>query len=105
AEVSARGEAEPADQARREVGDDVAVEVRQYEHVVLLGPLDELHREVVDDAVLELDVRVLLRDLAGDLQPEAVRELHDVRLVHARDLAAAEAARVVEGELEDAARS
>ena len=89
----------------REVGDDVAVEVRQHEHVVLLGPLDELHAEVVHDPVLELDVRVLLGDLAGDLQPEPVRELHDVRLVDARHLAAAEAPRVVEGELEDAARS
>ena len=36
---------------------------------------------------------------------EPVRELHDVRLVHGRDLAAAVAARVVEGELDDAARA
>ena len=56
AEVAARGEAETADQARGEVGDNVPVEIRQHEHVVLLGPLDELHREVVHDAVLELDV-------------------------------------------------
>jgi hypothetical protein len=39
------------------------------------------------------------------LQVQAVRELHDVRLVHGRDLAAAVAARVVEGELDDAARA
>ena len=102
---AARGEAEPADQARGKVGDDVAVQVREHEHVVLLGPLDELHRQVVDDAVLELDVRVLLRDLAGDLEPEPVRELHDVRLVHGRHLAAAEPARVVERELDDPARA
>ena len=38
-------------------------------------------------------------------QPKAVRELHDVRLVHAGDLAAAHPARVVERELEDAARA
>ena len=56
AEVRAGREAEAADQAGAEVGDDVAVEVRQHEHVVLLGPLHELHREVVDDAVVELDV-------------------------------------------------
>ena len=71
AEVAARGEPEPADQARGQVGDDVAVEVREHEHVVLLGPLDELHAEVVHDAVLELDVRVLLGDLAGDLEARA----------------------------------
>src|SRR5256885_9177727 len=35
----------------------------------------------------------LFRSLAGDAQPEAVAELHDVRLVHRRDLAAAVLAR------------
>ena len=39
-----------------------------------------------------------------DAQEEAVGELHDVRLVDGRDLAAAVAARVVEGELDDPAR-
>ena len=63
AEVAAGREAEPADQAGAEVGDDVAVEVRQHEHVVLLGPLDELHAEVVHDPVVELDVGVLGRDV------------------------------------------
>ena len=41
------------------------------------------------------------RDLARDAQPEPVAELHDVRLVHGRDLLAAVVAGVVEGELED----
>ena len=40
----------------------------------------------------------------GDVEEEAVGELHDVRLVDRRDLAAAVAARVVEGELDDLAR-
>ena len=88
-----------------EVGEDVAVEVREHEHVVLLRPLDELHAHVVHDPVVELDVGVLVRDLARDAQPEPVGELHDVRLVDGRDLAAAVPARVVEGELEDAARA
>ena len=105
AEVRSRREAEPADQAGAEVGDDVAVEVRQHEHVVLLGPLHELHREVVDDPVLELDVAVLGRDVPRDVEEEPVGELHDVRLVDRRDLAAAVAARVVEGELDDLARA
>src|SRR5207249_60813 len=63
----------------------------------------ELHAHVVHDPVVELDVAVLLGDLARDAQPEAVGEFHDVGLVHSRDLAAAVAARVVERELEDAA--
>jgi hypothetical protein len=104
-EVAARREAEAADQAGAEVRDDVAVEVGTDEHVVLLGPLDELHREVVHDAVFELHVAVFLGDLARDAQEEAVRELHDVRLVDRGHLAAAVLAGIVEGELDDAPRS
>ena len=105
AEVRAGSDPEPADHPRAEVGEDVAVEVRQHEDVVLLRPLHELHAHVVHDPVVELDVGVLRRDLARDVQPEPVGELHDVRLVHGGDLAAAVAARVVERELEDAARA
>ena len=64
--VRAGSDTEPADHPRREVGEDVAVEVRQHEHVVLLRPLHELHAHVVHDPVVELDVDVLGRDLAGD---------------------------------------
>ena len=72
AEVRARSDAEPADHPGAEVGEDVAVEVREHEHVVLLGPLHELHAHVVHDAVVELDVVVLGGDLARDAQEEAV---------------------------------
>ena len=48
-----RRETEAADQAGAEVGDDISVEVRQDEDVVLLGPLHELHRQVVHDPVIE----------------------------------------------------
>ncbi len=105
AEVRAGRDAEAADQSGGEVGDDVAVQVRQHHHVVLLGPLDELHAHVVRDPVVELDVGVLGGDLARDAQPETVGELHDVRLVHRRDLLAAHPARVVERELEHPARA
>jgi hypothetical protein len=95
------GDAEPADQARGQVGDDVAVQVREHQDVVQVGLLHELHAHVVDDPVLELDVRELLGDLPRDAQVEAVGVLHDVRLVHRRDLAAALAAGVLEGEADD----
>ena len=104
-EVPARRDAEAADEAGAEVGDDVAVQVREHEDVVELGLLHELHAHVVDDPVLELDVGVLGCDLARDLEPEAVGVLHDVGLVHRGDLPAAGAAGVVEGELHDAARA
>ena len=66
ADVRAGRDAEPADETRGQVADDVAVEVRQHEHVELLGTLDELHRERVDEHLARLDVRVVGRDLAED---------------------------------------
>ena len=66
ADVRPRRDAEAADEPGGEVADDVAVQVRQHEHVVQLRLLDELHAHVVDDPVLELDpARVVDRDLAG----------------------------------------
>ena len=101
ADVAAGRHAEAADHAGAEVGDDVAVEVRQHDHVVLLGARHELVAEVVDDPVLELDVRVVLRDLARDVEVEAVGVLHDVGLVGRGHLAAAVLARVVERRAHD----
>jgi hypothetical protein len=103
--VRAGRHAEPADQPRADVGHDVAVEVREHEHVVFLGVLHDLHAHVVDDLVLELDVGVLGRDLACGVEPEPVGVLHDVRLVHGRDLRAAGFARVSEGKLDDLPRA
>src|SRR5882724_9238408 len=101
AEVPAGGEPEPADHSGAEIGEDVAVEVRQHEHVVLFRALDELHAHVVHDAVVELDVTVLYSDLLRDTEKQAVGELHDVGLVYRRHFASAVPTRIVEGELDD----
>ena len=69
ADVLARRDAQAADQAGAQIAEDVAVQVRQHEHVVQLGLLHELHAHVVDDAVLELDVRIFL----GDLRAQCAR--------------------------------
>ena len=103
-DVRAGRHTKAADEAGAQVGDDVAVQVGQDEDVVLLGSLDELHREVVHDAVVEADVRVVLGHPSRRLQEQPVRELHDVRLVHRRDLRSAIAPRVVEGEPDDPLR-
>ncbi len=105
ADVRARRDAQPADEAGREVADDVAVQVRQHEDVVELRLLDELHAHVVDDPVLELDLAVVLGgDGPAALEEEAVRQLHDVRLVDRRDLAAAVGDGIVEREPGDPLR-
>ena len=101
ADVAARRDAEAADEPGGQVADDVAVEVRQHEHVELLGPLDETHADRVDEVLPRLDLGVLLRDVAEDVEEEPVGELHDVRLRHARDALAAVGARVLEREADD----
>jgi hypothetical protein len=88
-----------------EVGDDVAVEVRQHEHVVLLRSGHQLIAQVVDDAVLELDLRVPSGDLASDFEKQSVRELHDVGLVDRCHLVAVVVLGVLEGRLDDAVRA
>src|SRR5204862_3056768 len=87
--VRAGRDSKTADHPGAEIREDVAVEVRQYEDVVFLGPLHELHAHVVDDAIVETDVGILRGYLARNAQPEPVGELHDVRLVHRGDLPAA----------------
>ena len=96
--------AEASDEAGGDVADDVPVQVRQDEHVVLLRALDEPHAERVDEHLARRDLRVVGGDLAEDGEEEPVRELHDVGLRDARDLAAAVGSRVVEGEANDPAR-
>ena len=81
ADVASGRQSQPPDHPRPQVGDDVPVEIGQHDHVVLLGARDELVAEVVDDAVLELDVGVLLRHPPGDVEEQPVGELHDVGLV------------------------
>ena len=98
-DVRTRRDTQPADKAGREVADDVAIQVRQHEDVVEVRLLDELHAHVVDDPVLERDPAVVLGgDRPTALEEEAVGQLHDVRLVDRRDLAAPVRHGIVEGE-------
>ena len=89
-DVRARRHAQAADQAGRQIAQDVAVQVRQHEHVVQLGLLHQLHAHVVDDAVLELDVGdIPWPPLRADFEQQPVGVLHDVGLVDAGDFLAA----------------
>ena len=99
AEIRAADDSETTHQAGAEIGDDVAVEVFEQQDVELLGFDHQVHAQRVDDAVVGLDVRIVGRDLAEAVQEQAVRELHDVGLVHRGDALATHLARVLEGEL------
>jgi hypothetical protein len=105
ADVRTGRDAEAADKAGAQIADDVAVQVRQDQHVVQLRLLDKLHAHVVDDSVLEgYPTLVLRRDRAATLQEEAVRQLHDVGLVDGSHLAATVGHCVFEGVASDPLR-
>ena len=65
AEVRGADDAEPADQAGAQIRHDVAVEVRQHQHVELLRVHHQLHAGGVDDPLVVGDVGVLARDACG----------------------------------------
>src|SRR4051794_5439036 len=104
ADVRAGDDAQPAHESRGEIGNDVTVEIFEQQDVELLRVHHHLHAEVVDDLVVRFDVRILLRNVAEALQEKAVRQLHDVGLVHGGDALASVRARVLERELRDARR-
>ncbi len=65
-------EAQAADEAGAEVAEDVTEQVGHHHDVVELGLLHQLHGHVVDDAIVELDLRELLGDI---LAPRAATAL------------------------------
>src|SRR5438309_4863585 len=115
AHVAARREPEPAHLRRRGVGEQVAVQVGCGDHRVLLGTEHELREHRIRNPVFDNHssrgsfpvARVRLgdgllaeprcRDLVPPLPEPALRELHDVALVHEGDRAAAGAQGVLDG--------
>ena len=92
---------EPADEARADVGQDVAELVGRHHHVEPLRLHDELHRESeFDHHLLECHVRIVARDLAAFLREHAASEPIDRLLVRGGDLLA----RTGAGDLERLAR-
>ena len=65
ADVAARRDAEAADEPGGQVADDVAVEIRQHEHVELLRALHEPHADRVDQVLPRLDLGIVGRDARG----------------------------------------
>ena len=97
-----RRHADAADQTGTKLGGHVPVQVGHHQDVETLGRLDQLHAQRIDDAVIEHDLRVVLGHAPGDLQEEAVGELHDVGLVARRDLRAPPSPGFLEREPDDA---
>src|SRR5262249_29573465 len=83
--VGRGGHAHAADEARGEVGEDVAKYVFRDENVVTLGTLNEVERLGIDVGALRGNIRMLSGDLVEDFAKEGVA-LEDVRFVNAGNL-------------------
>jgi hypothetical protein len=57
-DVAGSRNAEPTDQSRRQIRDDVTEEVGRHDHVEAFGAHHQLHSAIVDDDVLGFHIRV-----------------------------------------------
>jgi len=104
ADVAGWGQAQTADQTGAHVGQNVAVQVGHDEDLVVVRERVGHHLQagVVEELGVEFNVWVLFAQLAGGVQEQTVRHLHDGCLVHGANLLAADVLGVLEGEAEDA---
>lgn len=104
--VTGGGKTKTTDQTGAHVGENVSVQVGHNEDLVVVGKRvgDHLQAGVVEELSIELDVGVLLGELAGGAQEKTVGHLHDGGLVNSADLLPANVAGVLEGVTEDALR-
>ena len=98
-DVAGGGQTETTDETGAHVGENVTVQVGHDEDLVVVGSGvgDDLEAGVVEELGVELDVRVLLGDLATKVEEETVRHLHDGGLVDDADLGLANVLGVLEG--------
>src|ERR1700756_5098727 len=105
AEIGTRHKAQPADERRTQIADDIAVKILKQQRVVLVGIHYELHARIVDDVLTVKYFGKLFRDFAGAAQEKPIRKLHDVGLVDGVDLLPTVFARVLKGEFRNARRT
>ena len=103
-DVAGGGQTETTDETGAHVGENVTVQVGHDEDLVVVGSGvgDDLEAGVVEELGVELDVRVLLGDLATKVKEETVGHLHDSGLVDDANLGLANVLGVLEGVAEHA---
>ena len=101
--VAGGGQTKTTNETSAHVGQNVTVEVRHDQDLVVVGERvgGHLQAGVVEKLGVELDIGVLLGELAGDAQEEAIGHLHDGGLVHNAHLLAANRLSVLEGISQD----
>lgn len=103
ANVSRRCQPKPPDQAGAHVRQDVAVQVRHHQHLVVVRRRvrHDLQACVVEQLGVKVHFGKVLADVTRRLEEEAVRHLHDGRLVYRPHLLPAHVFGILEGKAED----
>src|SRR5579875_77162 len=104
ANVRARRDTQTTNKTGRKIGNNIAVEVGQHQHIVLLRLLHQLHTHIIDDAILELDIMIFLSHLLSGSEKEAIGEFHDIGLMYGGHFATTIRARILKSELDDTTR-
>lgn len=102
--VTGGSQTKTTDQTGAHVGQNVTVQVGHDKNLVVVrsGVGDDLQARVVQQLGVELDIGEVLGDVAGSVEEQTVRHLHDGGLVHNADLLLVDRLRVLEGEAKDA---
>ncbi|BBG31411.1 ABC-type sugar transport systems, ATPase [Zymobacter palmae] len=95
ANVGPRCHAQPTDQTRTQIGQDIAEQVGGHDDIELLGLHDQLHTGVIDDQLVGLDLRILSGHPPCCLKKQPGGLFDDIGLVHDGDLTAPGALRHV----------
>ena len=99
--VRARCKTEAAYEARCEIADDVAVQVRSDNYIKLRWIFHHLVCNVIDDQVIRLKRRILLAKIFADLLEEPFGKLQNVCLARSSDLVTTFAQGQLVGETND----
>lgn len=102
--VSGRSKTETANETGAHVRENVTVQVGHDKDLVVVWRRvgDHLQASVVEELGIELDVGVILGNVAGGVEEKTVRHLHNGSLVHNTDLLLPRSLCMLESEAEDA---
>ncbi len=101
ADIGRAGQANRTGDLGGHVGENIAVEVGQHDHIEGFGCVGHFGRTDIDDPRLVLDIGIFRGDLIEDAVEETIGQLHDVVLHEAGDLLAIVAACILEGVAND----
>lgn len=106
-DVARGSKTKTTNQTGAHIRQNVTVKVGHNQDLVVVrnGVGDHLQAGVVEQLGIELNVGVLLGELAGDVEEKTVRHLHDGGLVDSANLLAANLLGVLEGVAQDTLRS